>query len=261
MAASQMLTAFALLVAVAAFGARAQQLAGPATTDGAANAKFIAMPDAAFLDVSGGSNSCPNSYPGWDYQGNDMVDFAAHSVGECCDACSGNAQCAAWTYNDQDRNGWCYLKTAAANPRQFPGATTGYITQPQPGGSGCEAGSVSKTLVDLVNQVRAQHGVAACACDSRYTCAAQGHANDIGPKNSCSHAGSDGSTPWARMDNCGAPGGYRGEIISCGTGTPQQAIEQLVNDQPHLDIMVGGDYSKCGGGMNDGYWVIDFGST
>ena len=83
----------------------------------------------------------------------------------------------------------------------------------------------------LVNQKRAAGatcgGVAyppvpALTLDERLRCAARKHSKDMSVNGFFSHTGSDGSTPWARMNSAGYTYTRAAENIAAGCSTPSR---------------------------------------
>jgi len=109
-------------------------------------------------------------------------------------------------------------------------------------------------LVIEINRARASRGLSQITVEDKLTCAAQRHANDVGVKRSCSHSGSDGSSPWARASGCGTSAD--GEIIACGQGTPKQAVDAWTNSPGHAAIMYDRNQSVVGAAMVNNYWVV-----
>ena len=101
--------------------------------------------------------------------------------------------------------------------------------------------------------------MAAVVLNAKLACAAQGHAADIGPRASCGHAGSDGSSPFTRMAGCGYSFSRAGEIIACGQTGAEAAVAAWMSDAPHRDIVLG-PYTEVGIAMVDLYWVVDWGA-
>jgi len=110
-----------------------------------------------------------------------------------------------------------------------------------------------------LNAQRANAGLAPVVLNSKLACAAQAHAQDIGPKSSCSHTGSDDSSPFTRMTACGYSYSQAGEIIACGQTDAQSAVAAWMSDIPHKEIVLG-PYTQVGISMVDNYWVVDWGT-
>lgn len=113
-------------------------------------------------------------------------------------------------------------------------------------------------LEALINKERADRGIPVVASDRALACAAGAHSADIGPRRTCSHDGSDGSSFSQRVGRCGGSIGYGGEIIACGQSTPRQAVDGWLNSPGHRAIMLDGSQRRVGVGMTGNYWVAVF---
>lgn len=130
----------------------------------------------------------------------------------------------------------------------------------QPGSGEPSPGS-DQQLLDLeleINKARRDAGLSIVASDKALACAAAAHAKDIGPRQACSHTGSDGSSFTLRVTRCGGTMGYGGEIIACGQGTPKEAVQAWLNSPGHRAIMLDAKQRSVGVGMVGNYWVAVF---
>ena len=124
----------------------------------------------------------------------------------------------------------------------------------------------SERLVALLNQVRADRGLSALEIHPNLTAAAQGYARHMADNNYFGHTGLDGSTPNSRMIAAGYTAGCRGEALTAGQVTPEQALAAWLNSPPHAVILlepaavdVGVGYSFGSGTIYKHYWVLDTG--
>ena len=111
-------------------------------------------------------------------------------------------------------------------------------------------------LAAAVNKVRAGRGLSQIPILPALNCAAQRHANDIGPKGICGHTGSDGTSPWQRAGDCGTSA--NGEIVACGQGSADQATQAWTFSPGHAMIMYDPSQKFMGVGMVNNYWVVIF---
>jgi len=111
-------------------------------------------------------------------------------------------------------------------------------------------------LANIINQERAAKGLSVLTINTALNCATKRHAADAGSHNSCSHTGSDGSSPWDRAKDCGGSG--NGEIIACGQGSPRAAVNAWIASPGHNAIMFDGQNVTFGLGMSNNYWVVEF---
>jgi len=120
------------------------------------------------------------------------------------------------------------------------------------------------TLIDLINQARAEVGRAALTVNAQLTAAAQGHSLDMACNNFLRHSGTDGSWIGDRLAGAGYPNSYYLEIIAIGL--PQDAMNQWHNDPLHWDSVINSRVTEIGVGYvyskfsaYGGYWTVDMG--
>ena len=121
--------------------------------------------------------------------------------------------------------------------------------------------STSVQLMNLINFERVRQGLSLLVFSTPLVCAADAHANDIGPKKICSHVGSDGSSFISRIKRCGVTYYSRaGEIIACGQKTPADAVRAWMNSSGHRNIILTRGYNNLGCGYYGAtkYWVCVF---
>ena len=111
-------------------------------------------------------------------------------------------------------------------------------------------------LANIINQERAAKGLSVLTINTALNCATKRHAADAGSHSSCSHTGSDGSSPWDRAKDCGGSG--NGEIIACGQGSPREAVDAWIASPGHNAIMFDGSNRTFGLGVSNNYWVVLF---
>jgi LysM repeat protein len=107
-------------------------------------------------------------------------------------------------------------------------------------------------ILQLVNQVRAEHGLPPYAPDGRLAAAAQNHANWMVANGIYSHTGAAGSTPYDRAVANGYIG-YVGENYVSGSQlTPQQGVTWWRNSPSHFNNMISPRYTQAGVGFVGG---------
>ena len=129
---------------------------------------------------------------------------------------------------------------------------------------------VSRVL-ELVNQERSRAGLAPLTLNSQLTAAAQGHSQDMADHNFMAHNGSDGSSPFDRMQRAGYRFSFAGENVAAGQSKPEDAMSSWMNETPpndgHRKNILSPNYREIGIGyaFNDAaqfkhYWTQDFGT-
>ena len=116
---------------------------------------------------------------------------------------------------------------------------------------------IEQELYELINEERTSRGLAAVTPRETLICAARRHSDDIGATHSCTHTGSDWSSPGDRVEDCGG-GGWSGEIVACGQSTPRGAVDAWLGSLGHRTIMLGSGKREIGVAMTDNYWTAIF---
>lgn len=125
-------------------------------------------------------------------------------------------------------------------------------------------GSPTGDILQLVNQVRAEFGLAPLSYNGQLANAAQGHANFIALEGIYSHYGVNGSTWQDRAAAAGYPG-WAGENLVGGTRlTPQQGVTWWRNSAIHFTNMLNPRWTEAGVGYAVGngqnFYVMVFGT-
>ena len=121
-----------------------------------------------------------------------------------------------------------------------------------------------QTLIDLINQARAEVNRESLTVNAELTEAARAHSLDMACNNFMKHSGSDGSWTGDRVTDTGYPNPYYLEILAIGL--PQDAMNQwriekadwsAVLNSRVTEIGVGYVFSKFSG--YGGYWTVVMG--
>jgi len=121
-----------------------------------------------------------------------------------------------------------------------------------------------QTLIQLINDVRAEVGRAALTVNQQLMNAAQGHSLDMACNNFLLHSGSDGSWIGDRLLAAGYTNPYYLEVIAIGL--PQDAMNQWRNDPAHWDAIINSRVTEIGAGYVyskfaafGSYWTVNMG--
>ena len=121
-----------------------------------------------------------------------------------------------------------------------------------------------QTLINLINQARADVGRAALMVNAQLTAAAQGHSLDMACNDFLEHSGTDGTWVGDRLLQAGYPSSYYLELIAIGL--PQDAMNQWRSDSLHWDAVINSRVTEIGVGYvfaksssYGGYWTVDMG--
>jgi uncharacterized protein YkwD len=126
--------------------------------------------------------------------------------------------------------------------------------------------SYANEVANLINNARAQAGLAPLSVNAQLAAAAQGHSIDMACHGALGHTGSDGSSVHDRVVAAGYSPSRSSEIIY-GSGYPQTAFDWWMNDPTHRNeilnpnvIELGVGYAYVAGTAHGGYYTVDFGS-
>jgi uncharacterized protein YkwD len=116
---------------------------------------------------------------------------------------------------------------------------------------------LEKYFLDLVNQTRAEAGVAPLSKDAELLSVARGHSASMDQSDQFSHDGADGSTLGSRVTEEGYGFVSLGENIAWATGgwnegTVQALHTALVNSPGHYANMVNPNFTEIGIGLKAG---------
>lgn len=121
-----------------------------------------------------------------------------------------------------------------------------------------------QTLIQLINEARADVGRAALTTNQQLMSAAQSHSLDMACNNFLRHSGSDGTWVGDRLLRARYPNSYYLELIAIGL--PQDAMNQWKNDPIHWDAVINSRVTEIGVGYVynkfssfGGYWTVDMG--
>lgn len=104
-------------------------------------------------------------------------------------------------------------------------------------------------IVQLVNQVRANHGLPPYQVNGALTVAAQNHANWMSQTAIYSHTGAGGSTPQSRATAAGYNGFATENIVGGTNMTPRQGVIWWQNSPVHYSTLVSTRYIEIGVGF------------
>jgi LysM repeat protein len=138
----------------------------------------------------------------------------------------------------------------------------GSFMVPQPGQA--QAGD-PYALIDAVNTLRLNSGLAPYRIDNTLMAIAQSHSNYQASIGSVTHIGPGGSRPRDRAAAAGYGGGgtfFISENIAGGTDlSADGAVQMWLGDDPHIQTMLSGNYQDVGAGVAvaDGfvYYTLD----
>ena len=137
-----------------------------------------------------------------------------------------------------------------------PSSTTGYPPPATPS-------TPAETVINLANAERVKAGCQPLLISSQLTAAAQGHTADMANTNVMTHTGSNGSSPWDRINATGYQFRAAAENVAMGYGTPEEVMNGWMGSAGHRANILNCDLREIGVGYatsSDGtaYWTQDF---
>lgn len=138
------------------------------------------------------------------------------------------------------------------------------------GASATNRSTFATEVIRLVNVERANAGLAALIKQTQLSNAAQKHSIDMACNFFMSHTGSDGSSPFDRMDAYGYLYFMAGENVAAGYATPADVMAGWMASEGHRANILDPEFTEIGIGYvyNPGdttnyyyhYWTMDLGS-
>jgi uncharacterized protein YkwD len=137
---------------------------------------------------------------------------------------------------------------------EFPTDGGGIISTPDSGPLGHESFAL------LINDVRAENGVAIVMENTMLNAAASAHAQDMVDNNYLAHTNLDGMTPGDRATAAGYDWDFMAENIAQGFFTEGSVVDAWMNSPGHRDNMVDPRPQEFGLGRDGSTWVLMLGS-
>lgn len=128
-------------------------------------------------------------------------------------------------------------------------------------------GSVVAEVTALTNQHRAAAGCPALTINAQLNAAAQRHSNDMATHDFMSHTGSDGSSPWDRMQDAGYSFSNAAENVAAGYASAEAVVTAWMGSEGHRanilncnlrEIGIGYAYNAASSYRH--YWTQAFGT-
>jgi uncharacterized protein YkwD len=120
-----------------------------------------------------------------------------------------------------------------------------------------------KEVVDAHNAIRVEEKLPKLEVNDKLKQAAERHARDMAAHDKMTHDGTDGSTPFKRIDDTGYVWKRAGENVAYGQPNTEDLMKAWMDSPPHKKNILGG-FSQIGVAMaesEDGtpYWCVTFG--
>lgn len=138
-------------------------------------------------------------------------------------------------------------------------------------GSRTDRASLAYQVVEKTNALRVRNGLLPLALNTQLSKAAQFHSNDMARQDFVDHTGSNGSSPFGRMNTFGYQYSSASENIGAGYATANQAMQGWIDSPGHLEnildpsvkeIGIGYRYLSSDAGNENWYhyWTQKFGA-
>jgi uncharacterized protein YkwD len=168
-------------------------------------------------------------------------------------------------------NGKIRVQVTSNNPSQNAKIDFAALHVTVLSGSSCEVqenAAFEAEILSLINEERAKEGISPLTRNDKLDIAAQRHSNDMACNNFMSHTGSDGSSPWDRMNQAGYDWIRAAENIAAGQSTPESVVAAWMNStQGHRETIldpnledIGIAYAYKSSTSYGHYWTTDFGA-
>ncbi|MBI4129749.1 S8 family serine peptidase [Candidatus Roizmanbacteria bacterium] len=142
------------------------------------------------------------------------------------------------------------ISSTGDQQQPVPSPTQTPTAAPQQQEPSTDLSADEQEVLQLINQERAKRKLSQLTLNDSLIKAAKWFSNDQSTHNFCSrnHIGSDGSTMGSRFQRFGFNGIGMGEIMSCGTGSPQVSVTGWINSPGHNKIMFDSSFTRIGVG-------------
>lgn len=129
-----------------------------------------------------------------------------------------------------------------------PPPTTTPTTTTAPSPTGTSNSIDVQAVLDRTNTERAQRGAAPLQLHPQLNQAAEAHAADQFNRgcNNLSHTGTDGSSPFDRIERTGLQYRAAAENIACGYGSPAAVMDGWMNSSGHRANILNSSYTHIG---------------
>lgn len=155
-------------------------------------------------------------------------------------------------------------ETMPPEESQTPEETTPPEETEQPEEPEMSIAAWEEEVFDLVNDIRAEHGLPAYKDDDTLADVARAHSQDMIDRSFFDHTNPDGELPWDRVSDAGIRWYAVAENIAAGQSTPEAVVEAWMNSPGHRANILG-DCKYLGVGLAFGggygiYWTQCFAS-
>lgn len=127
-------------------------------------------------------------------------------------------------------------------------------------GGGAQGGgsALTREVVSLANDKRADAGCGPLRVDSKLTNASQKHSKDMAQRDYMSHDTPEGVGPAERAAEAGYTA-WGGENVAAGYTSAEAVMDGWMNSEGHRKNILNCDFAAIGVGETNGYWAQNFG--
>lgn len=118
----------------------------------------------------------------------------------------------------------------------------------------------AQQFLDAHNKIRVQNGLTPLKLSDKLVKAAQLHSQDQADHRSMSHTGSDGSSPYDRMERQGYSFSLAGENVAWNYPDLQAVMDGWMKSPGHRANILRSGFTEMGAAEVNKYWTVDFGT-
>ncbi|MBQ2802820.1 MAG: hypothetical protein IJF07_02860, partial [Lachnospiraceae bacterium] len=141
--------------------------------------------------------------------------------------------------------------TPVPTPEPTPEPTPVPTPEPTPVPTPETATSYENEVLTLVNELRAEVGVAPLTLDTSLCQAANARVAEMSQAGELSHTRPDGSSCFTIFNDYGINYSTAGENIAAGQSTPQEVVSSWRNSEGHYSNMINASFTKLGIGFTN----------
>jgi hypothetical protein len=124
-----------------------------------------------------------------------------------------------------------------------------------------QPGLIGFQLLAAHNAIRIAHGLSALVDNPALALAAQKHSDVMASINKLGHDNTGDGNPIQRAKQAGYNGMGGWENVAQGQFSFEEVMKDWAYSPGHLSNILNPNHTDMGGGMNNNFWTVDFGTT